>query len=106
MLEHELQHELLKKEIIEEVDEKLDKFDEKLDKKFKVTVKNGSEKIRDIREVVMDIHSDISILRDLNKIHNSFKRLKIYYIIPILVMIIIGFHKHIPLIDIISNLIK
>lgn len=106
MSEHELQHELLKKEIIDVVDEKLDKFDGKLDSKFKVTVKNGTVKERDIREVVIDIHNDISILRDLNKVHSAFKRLKVYWIVSGLVIILVGFHKHIPLIDIISNLIK
>jgi len=67
-----------------EIADKVTNIEKELTRMTTVTVNNGAEYKKHITEAVTDIWQDITILRDLNKVHLVFKKYKIYRLIAVL----------------------
>jgi hypothetical protein len=64
----------------------------KIEKFESLTIINGKEKKVHLAEIVREIYYDVEVIRDFNKLHTIFKKYRIYYIILILIMLILGFN--------------
>jgi len=76
-------HNELKNEI-KDLKEKVEKFES-------LTIINGKERNVHLTDIVREIYYDVEVIRDFNKLHTIFKKYRIYYIILILILIVLGF---------------
>ena len=73
-----------------EIKNSLDELKEKIEKFETLTIKNGKEKKVHLAEIVKDIYYDVELIRDLNKVHTIFKKYRIYFIMIMIIMLLLG----------------
>jgi hypothetical protein len=63
---------------------------------------NGKERKVHITELVKDIYYDVEVIRDLNKVHTIFKKYRIYFLMILIVLFLLGINYQ----DILFKILK
>ena len=73
-----------------EIMKTLNELKEKVSKFEMITLINGKERKVHLSEIVKDIYYDVEVIRDLNKVHSIFKKYRIYFLMILAIMLLLG----------------
>jgi hypothetical protein len=73
-----------------EIIKTLKELKEKVSKFEMITLINGKERKVHLSEIVKDIYYDVEVIRDLNKVHSVFKKYRIYFLILLIILLMLG----------------
>lgn len=85
-----------------EIESSLNELRNKVEKFELVTIVNGKERKVHITELVKDIYYDVEVIRDLNKVHTIFKKYRIYFLMILIALFLLGINYQ----DILFKILK
>jgi hypothetical protein len=85
-----------------EIKNTLNELREKVSKFEMITLINGKERKVHLSEIVKDIYYDVEVIRDLNKVHSIFKKYRIYFLILLIILLMLGINYE----DLIIKILK